>query len=248
MVGGVAEINGSQQLPRPAVLVPCACVSAAQAETLRYRCSLCALTLHRGANRLQKMTKTSVKASIFSAPVSVWLPFAATFHVTQASGVAGKRRGGSVQQFVSPLHSCANPPLESLFFLPPPYKVTDTHFAAVFEISTRWPRGQLDPKSTFIERRPPHPPAVVTFFRSCCHIRMLTLCLEASRDLLGCKKKATWLMTRSVISTGKSCTDPGFTSPADVMFSRCVPVDCLPSELAQSPLLPRRQEDGITKY
>lgn len=26
MVGGVAEINGSQQLPRPAVLVPCACV------------------------------------------------------------------------------------------------------------------------------------------------------------------------------------------------------------------------------
>lgn len=134
------------------------------------------------------------------------------------------------------------------FFLPPPYKVTDTHFAAVFEISTRWPRGQLDPKSTFIERRPPHPPAVVTFFRSCCHIRMLTLCLKASRDLLGCKKKATWLMTRSVISTGKSCTDPGFTSPADVMFSRCVPVDCLPSELAQSPLLPRRQEDGITKY
>lgn len=75
------------------------------------------------------------------------------------------------------------------FFLPPPYKVTDTHFAAVFEISTRWPRGQLDPKSTFIERRPPHPPAVVTFFRSCCHIRMLTLCLKASRDLLGCKKK-----------------------------------------------------------
>lgn len=116
MVGGVAEINGSQQLPRPAVLVPCACVSAAQAETLRYRCSLCALTLHRGANRLQKMTETSVKASIFSAPVFVWLPFAATFHVTQASGVAGKRRGGSVQQFVSPLHSCANPPLESLFF------------------------------------------------------------------------------------------------------------------------------------
>lgn len=93
MVGGVAEINGSQQLPRPAVLVPCACVSAAQAETLRYRCSLCAVTLHRGANRLQKMTETSVKASIFSAPVSVWLPFAATFHVTQASGVAGKRRG-----------------------------------------------------------------------------------------------------------------------------------------------------------
>lgn len=65
MVGGVAEINGSQQLPRPAVLVPCACVSAAQAETLRYRCSLCAVTLRRGASRLQKMTETSVKASIF---------------------------------------------------------------------------------------------------------------------------------------------------------------------------------------
>lgn len=95
MVGGVAEINGSQQLPRPAVLVPCACVSAAQAETLRYRCSLCAVTLHRGASRLQKMTETSVKASIFSAPVSVWLPFAATFHVTQASGVAGKRGGAA---------------------------------------------------------------------------------------------------------------------------------------------------------
>lgn len=189
MVGGVAEINGSQQLPRPAVLVPCACVSAVQAETLCYRCSLCALTLHRGASRLQKMTETSVKASIFSAPVSVWLPFAATFHVTQASGGGWEEEGGA---------ACNNLCLHCIpvrthrwraFFLPPPYKVTDTHFAAVFEISTRWPRGQLDPKSTFIERRPPHPPAVVTFFRSCCHIRMLTLCLKASRDLLGCKKK-----------------------------------------------------------
>lgn len=195
------------------------------------------------------MTETSVKASIFSAPVSVWLPFAATFHVTQASGVAGKRGGAACNNLC--LHCI---PVQThrwrAFFLPPPYKVTDTHFAAVFEISTRWPRGQLDPKSTFIERRPPHPPAVVTFFPSCCHIRMLTLCLKASCDLLGCKKKekATWLMTRGVISTGKSCTDPGFTSPADVMFSRCGPVECLPSELAQSPLLPRRQEDGITNY
>lgn len=189
MVGGVAEINGSQQLPRPAVLVPCACVSAVQAETLRYRCSLCALTLHRGASRLQKMTETSVKASIFSAPVSVWLPFAATFHVTQASGVAGKRRGQQRATICVSTAFLCEPTAGEPFFLPPPYKVTDTHFAAVFEISTRWPRGQLDPKSTFIERRPPHPPAVVTFFRSCCHIRMLTLCLKASRDLLGCKKK-----------------------------------------------------------
>lgn len=202
MVGGVAEINGSQQLPRPAVLVPCACVSAAQAETLRYRCSLCAVTLHRGASRLQKMTETSVKASIFLPLSLCGYLLLLRFTLRKPVGWLGRGGGSSVQQFVSPLHSCANPPLESLF-LPPPYKVTDTHFAAVFEISTRWPRGQLDPKSTFIERRPPHPPAVVTFFRSCCHIRMLTLCLKASRDLLGCKKKkATWLMTRSVISTG----------------------------------------------
>lgn len=55
-------------------------------------------------------------------------------------------------------------------------------------------------------------------------------------------------MTRSLISRGKLCTESGFTSPADVMLSRCRPADCLPSELAQSFLLPRRQEDGITNY
>lgn len=190
MVGGVAEINGSQQLPRPAVLVPCACVSAAQAETLRYRCSLCAVTLHRGASRLQKMTETSVKASIF-LPLSL-CGYLLLLRFTLRKPVGWLGRGGGEQRAticVSTAFLC-KPTAGEPFFLPPPYKVTDTHFAAVFEISTRWPRGQLDPKSTFIERRPPHPPAVVTFFRSCCHIRMLTLCLKASRDLLGCKKKS----------------------------------------------------------
>lgn len=55
------------------------------------------------------------------------------------------------------------------------------------------------------------------------------------------------IMTRSLVSRGKPCAEPGFTSPADVMLSRCGPADCLPSELAQSPLLLRRQEDGIAK-
>lgn len=188
MVGGVAEINGSQQLPRPAVLVPCACVSAAQAETLRYRCSLCAVTLHRGASRLQKMTETSVKA--FFCPCLCVVTFCCYVSRYASQWGGWEEEGGAACNNLC-LHCI---PVQThrwrAFFLPPPYKVTDTHFAAVFEISTRWPRGQLDPKSTFIERRPPHPPAVVTFFRSCCHIRMLTLCLKASRDLLGCKKKS----------------------------------------------------------
>lgn len=118
MVGGVAEINGSQQLPRPAVLVPCACVSAAQAETLRYRCSLCAVTLHRGASRLQKMTETSVKASIFLPLSLCGYLLLLRFTLRKPVGWLGRGGGSSVQQFVSPLHSCANPPLESLFFYP----------------------------------------------------------------------------------------------------------------------------------
>lgn len=57
----------------------------------------------------------------------------------------------------------------------------------------------------------------------------------------------SFIMTRSLISRGKSCAQPGFTSPADVMLSRCGPADCLPSELAQSSLLLRRQKDGMIK-
>lgn len=96
MVGGVAEINGSQQLPRPAVLVPCACVSAAQAETLRYRCSLCAVTLHRGASRLQKMTETSVKASIF-LPLSL-CGYLLLLRFTLRKPVGWLGRGGGEQR------------------------------------------------------------------------------------------------------------------------------------------------------
>lgn len=48
------------------------------------------------------------------------------------------------------------------------------------------------------------------------------------------EKEKALLMTRSLISRGKPCTEPGFTSLADVMLSRCGPADCLPSELAQS--------------
>lgn len=178
MVGGVAEINGSQQLPRPAVLVPCACVSAAQAETLRYRCSLCAVTLHRGASRLQKMTETSVKASIFSAPVSVWLPFAATFHVTQASGVAGKRRGEQRATICVSTAFLCKPTAGEPFFYPLRIKSQ----TRTLQLCLKYP--QVGPEASSIQNPPSLSAGLLILL-----LRMLTLCLKASRDLLGCKKK-----------------------------------------------------------
>lgn len=115
--------------------------------------------------------------------------------------------------------------------------------------------------------RPPPAVSLLFFPPSRCHIRMLDLrffpplfCVRSLEKqnpgsnlppmtCYGEKKKTNnpALMTRSLISRGKPYDEPGFTSPADLMLSRCGPADCLPSELAQSSLLLRRQEDGITK-